>query len=276
MTALARSGRAPAVERVMDVVLGVAEEPRSTGPARRIAIGCSAALLLHAVAWVVATNGGVSLETWSAELAMLVHAELANESIIEVEPPPEPPPAPEPEPEPRAPPAPEPTPRAPVHEPQPPAQAAEIVTAEPSPNEPLDMTADAFVTGTARTYAGGATTSTGTNRSAVDPSAVGTTAEPHHTGPDLSRRVSLDAEEWSCPWPREAVAEDIYEEVVVLRVVVRADGAVEAARVLDDPGHGFGRAAADCARHTRFSPALDADGHPIRSTSPPIRVTFTR
>ena len=71
--------------------------------------------------------------------------------------------------------------------------------------------------------------------------------------------------------------EDIYEQYVVLRVVVTASGKVENAKVLTDPGYGFGDAAVVCALRTRFSPALDANGQPIQaSTSPAIRVRFTR
>jgi protein TonB len=63
---------------------------------------------------------------------------------------------------------------------------------------------------------------------------------------------------------------------VVLRVVVDASGTADSARVLADPGHGFGAAAVACALRTRFVPARARDGTPVRSTSPPIRVRFTR
>jgi protein TonB len=72
------------------------------------------------------------------------------------------------------------------------------------------------------------------------------------------------------------VSKDIYEQSVLLQVVVRADGSVESVRVLQDPGDGFGRTAIACAKTTRFTPALDAEGRPIRATSPPIRVRFKR
>jgi protein TonB len=94
--------------------------------------------------------------------------------------------------------------------------------------------------------------------------------------PDRARPVSLKSENWSCPWPREADAQQVDEQTVVIRVVVSADGAAETAKVLADPGHGFGEAAAACAMRTRFTPAGDRRGESIRATSPPIRVRFTR
>ena len=62
----------------------------------------------------------------------------------------------------------------------------------------------------------------------------------------------------------------------MIRVVVTARGAVESAEIVTDPGDGFGAAALACARRTRFSPALDPRGRPIRARSPAIRVHFTR
>ena len=93
---------------------------------------------------------------------------------------------------------------------------------------------------------------------------------------DRSRPVTLGAQSWSCPWPAEADAEGIDEQTVVLRVIVAADGTVESADILAEPGHGFGKAALACAWKTRFSPARDRAGAPVRAVSPPIRVRFTR
>jgi glutaminase len=45
--------------------------------------------------------------------------------------------------------------------------------------------------------------------------------------------------------------------------------------VLADPGHGFGTEAVRCAIDTRWSPALDREGNPIRGTAI-VRVRFTR
>jgi protein TonB len=60
-----------------------------------------------------------------------------------------------------------------------------------------------------------------------------------------------------------------------VRVVVGADGVVERATALRDPGHGFGAAAEACARRERFIPARDASGQPVRTTAP-VRVGFER
>jgi protein TonB len=93
---------------------------------------------------------------------------------------------------------------------------------------------------------------------------------------DRSGAVSLPNQNWSCPWPPEADAEKIDEVTVSIRVVVSVSGAVEAVTVLSDPGHGFGQAATACALRSRFTPARDREGRPVRATSPPILVRFTR
>ncbi len=158
------------------------------------------------------------------------------------------------------------------------AEAATVVAQQPDPGAPVDLTADAVVTGTATAYAGGATTPGGTSPSAVplQPSAEAQGPALPPAAPDGSSPVSLESERWSCPWPREADAQQIDEQTVVLRVVVKPDGTAEAATVLTDPGHGFGPAAGACAMRTRFTPASDRRGVRVRSTSPPIRVRFTR
>jgi protein TonB len=95
-------------------------------------------------------------------------------------------------------------------------------------------------------------------------------------GADRSAPVVLASESWSCPWPAEADPLPIDEETVVIRVVVRPDGTTASVAVVSDPGHGFGEAAASCARRTTFVPARAPDGQPVRATSAPIRVRFTR
>jgi periplasmic protein TonB len=158
------------------------------------------------------------------------------------------------------------------------ARAAAVVAQEPDPGAPVDLTADAVVTGHATAYAGGVTTSAGTSASPGrgGSSMAGAGDAVRATAIDRARPVSLESEKWSCPWPREADAEQIDEQTVVLRVVVDAGGAAEQATVLADPGHGFGAAAVACALRTRFVPARDGNGEAVRSVSPPIRVRFTR
>jgi protein TonB len=162
--------------------------------------------------------------------------------------------------------------RAPGHEA---AQAATVLAQIPNSATPFDLTADTVVTGTATAYSGGVTASNGTSAS------PGEQAPSRHQAPssvavDWSIPVSLASESWSCPWPHEADAEQINEQTVVLRIVVAAGGDPESVTVVSEPGHGFGAAAVVCASRTHFTPARDRSGEPVRATSPPIRVRFTR
>lgn len=184
--------------------------------------------------------------------------------------PPPPPPAP-------LPPTPPPRPRDPApraqNPPPTPAQAAEVVTREAAA-DPLDLTGFTVASGTASHHAGGTTSGSGTSTQAVTgPAAHDGVADG--TG-DLSRAIQLADDEWDCPWPAEADALGIDEQTVVLRVTVAADGQLETASLLKDPGHGFGAAALACARRSRFLPALDGQGKAVRARSGPIRVRFTR
>ena len=159
------------------------------------------------------------------------------------------------------------------------AQAARALTTEPRADEPVDLTADGLVVGAARPYAGGSTSAAGTRSSSGPGRAVPGEPAPGSPGqkrPDASRPVSLAGESWSCPWPTEAEPLAIDEQAVLIRVVARSDGSVEAVTVQSDPGHGFGDGAADCARRARFVPARNSNGEPVRATSPPIRVRFSR
>ncbi len=253
--------------RIVDIVFGGrAGRPLLAG------LLCSwLALAVHGGLWLVARFTGPSLESWSASLAVRVRQELDQRDELELAPPPPEPPPPPPEPPPPL------AKRDPVRRrshtaPPPPAQAGRIITA--LPDTAVDLTGDTFVTGTADMYAGGITTARGTSTHAVltppDPD-----PEPP-SGPDLSSPVRLDGDEWRCTWPREAETEDIFDQAVVIRVVVRADGSTASASVVADPGHGFGPRAMACALRTRFVPAQDRAGHAISATSPPIRVHFTR
>ena len=94
--------------------------------------------------------------------------------------------------------------------------------------------------------------------------------------PGRSTPVGLAGQSWSCSWPSQAAALPIDEATVVIRVVVRPDGTAESVAVVSDPALGFADAAARCAMRTQFTPARSADGHPVRATSAPIKVRFTR
>lgn len=252
------------------------------------------ALGAHFGLWFAANRTEPSLETWSARAAALIHEDLAAAAPVTIEEPP-PPQAAEPEtpqePPPVAEPASRPERRAAIRpEPEaaaddtppgriaPPAEAGRILSAETAPPGPVDLTDNTFVTGTASAYVGGASANAGTNRVPVPQGAADSDAAPTATPgrPSRARPVQLSGNEWGCDWPASAVTQDIYEQFVVLRVVVAADGSVEQATLVRDPGHGFGSAAVACARRTRFSPARDDRGQAIRATSPPIRVRFTR
>jgi periplasmic protein TonB len=162
--------------------------------------------------------------------------------------------------------------------PPPPARAGNIVAQAPRSDAPVDLTGNTFVTGNSRVYAGGTTSSKGTNDVAVHTAVTDPNATPTRNPrePDLSRPVSLADDEWQCAWPQEAEAADIDQQSVILRVAVQPDGAAARVDVLADPGGGFGNAARACALRTRFEPAKDRAGRNIAAVSPPIRVRFTR
>jgi protein TonB len=253
-------------------------------------IGVCGALIVHAAAASEAARIAAGMGTWALDLRTDVHAYLAK--IYEVDlvepPPPPPPPPPEPEPEKDKPLSAAPAPATQKDEPPPPpAQAGKILTQEPDPNEPVDLTRDGFVTGNAETYAGGVTANTGTSSKAVRnlnaaPGGVpgGTGTKPGPTavsGPDLARGPSLlGGTDWDCPFPAEADTEQIDFQRVQIVVTVRADGTPQDVKVVGDPGHGFGRAARQCALRRRYNPASDRQGNPVLSTMPPINVTFKR
>jgi protein TonB len=260
-------------EALVDVVLGVRSPPRRG----RLLIAAGIALGVHGSLWCWARR--------SARLPAVVLVPMpapAQEWDLDLTPPP--PPRRE---EPAAKPQTKPPPPAkvlappsaqPEASPPPPAQAGAIVAQEPDPEGPVDLTSQSFVTGTANAYAGGLTAPKGTNPIAVPAPDADPHATPgaHLAAPDLSTPVALDDQSWKCPWPADADSEQFDEQTVVIRVVVDTDGHVASAEVISDPGHGFGPAAATCARQTRFAPAHDRQGEPVRAKSSPIRVRFTR
>ena len=271
--AAAREG-AP-LPRIVDVVLA-GRADRALG---RSAIAVAVATGVHVGLLAWATASGSSLGPWTAQLAARLHEELGRERLVELTPPPPPPkPAPQPEPPPQRPPlarAARPAPTRADARPPPPAQAGRIIAREEGPRAPLDLTGDTFVTGTAQAYAGGVTSPTGTNPNAVETRGVDPAEPPGRLPePDRSRRVAL-IEEGCRSWPPEAESEPIDQQDVLMRIVVGADGNVVSARVLGDPGHGFGAAAVACARRSRFAPELDSAGRPVQ-VEVPFRWHFTR
>ncbi len=204
----------------------------------------------------------------------------------------EPEPVAEPEPEPEPVPEPEPTPAPPVEKPppaprevQPPApaeaQAARVLTAEPDPDEPLDLTGNAFVQGNADSYAGGVTASKGTATQAVrsrvarGDGVVGGTGTAAASAVDRSRRAEPVETNWDCPFPAESDVEQINYQQVNVAVTVSSQGKALDVKVLGSPGFGFGRAAQRCGLGKTFLPALDREGSPVTTTIQ-IKVTFKR
>jgi protein TonB len=259
--------------RIVDLVF--LAEP--AGRWRRLALGGAVVVALYGGALAMVNQLGTSLGPWSAEMAARIHESIAMERAIDVTPPP-PPPAPPP----LA--APETqhtllsrsarTPHSAQTRAAPPAQAGQLAAAS---REPVDFTGMAFIVGSGTSYAGGATTSSGTNRVAVlGATSPGTTVSGPASVRSRARPVSLDQSAWNCPWPAEADAEQVNEQTVVLQASVRADGRADGVEVFSDPGFGFGAAARLCALRTRFEPARDSAGQPIPAQSPPIRVHFFR
>lgn len=241
------------------------------------------------------TSGGTALAAAGLALASIIawmHATAPETptkpdevEILRDEAPPPPPPTAAPAPEPKAV-APRPAREAPPPPPAP-AQAAKVLTAEPKPDEPLDLTGNTIVQGNADSYAGGFTTGNGTSNTAVSamPSPTGVPGgtgqvqapPPPPPGPDRSRTASLGGgSEWSCPFPAEADTAQVDEAYVTLQVDVKADGSPSSVRVLSDPGNGFGREARRCAMNKRYSTALDHDGNAIAGTTKAFRVHFSR
>jgi protein TonB len=266
-----RLARSP---RIVDLVF--LAEP--AGRWRRLALGGAAVVALYGGAFALVSRLGSSLGPWSAEMAERIHEAIAMERTVEVTP---------------SPPPPAPPPSAPVAGTQPiavsrsvrpahgeparampPAQAGQLAAVSA---EPADFTGMAFIVGSGASYAGGATTSSGSGRkAALGPVAVEATRSAPASVRSRARPVSLDQSAWNCPWPAEADAEQVNEQTVVLRATVGVDGRADHVDVLSDPGFGFGAAARLCTLRTRFDPARDPAGQPIPAQSPPIRVHFYR
>lgn len=205
-------------------------------------------------------------------------------------PPPEPetPPPPEPEPVKATPPPPkaaQPQPETPAPPPAA-AEAGKVLTAEPDPDEPVDLTGNTFVQGTGDTYAGGVTSSTGTSKVAVkDVRATGTgegtgsgtpNGVPGGTGPDLSAAARPVSGSWDhCGFPQEAEVEQVNQAKVSIAVTITAEGRAQTVSVMQDPGFGFGALAKRCALRERFTPAKNRLGQAVAATQV-ITINFFR
>jgi protein TonB len=258
----------------------------------------STSVLVSVVAYAALIVHGLATTTGLHDFAADVHRNTAKLRTYEldIEQPPPPPPPPEAE----APPPPEPTPAAPpppkAAQPPPPtaqaapppaaAEAGKVLTAEPDPDEPVDLTGNTFIQGTGDSYAGGVTSSTGTSKSAVrDVRATGNgqgtgsgspTGVPGGAGPDLSSSAKPLSGSWDhCGFPQEAEVEQVNQAKVSIAVTISAEGRAQTVSVMQDPGYGFGALAKRCAMRERFSPAKNRLGQAIAATQVVI-INFRR
>lgn len=261
-------------------------------------IGLVGTIFIHGTAMGASSASLFDLASFASFVQKDIEADLRATYDINVEPEkkePAPPP-PEPVEEEKEEPAPkqakEPEPQAP---PPAAAQAGQALTAEPDPDEPLDLTGNAFtiVSGDGERFAGGVTERGGTERVAVrdrDARAAGRGRSPG-AGPvskpvkvekpkkDRSRPAMPTGSNWnSCGFPAEADMAQIDYARVSLVVTVNADGRAQSVVLQgENPGgYGFGALAVRCARQRRFQAGRDADGNPITTTTPPFWVAFTR
>lgn len=254
--------------------------------------GSLLALLFHGLLAAQTLTVNFELREWSFRIREKVALELQKIYEVDLAKPPEPPPPPPPEEKVEEKPAtPPPPPKAadtPPPPPPAPAQAGKVLTSEPDPNEPVDLTGNTFVSGNSDSYAGGVTASNGTAKTAVRdlnakpggvPGGTGTAPAPAAPAVDRSRPAGLlGSTDWNCSsfWPAEADGEQIDQALVTIQVTVGADGKPSKVDVIKDPGHGFGLAARRCAMRESFQTALDAAGTPIVSQTKPFRVRFER
>lgn len=254
-----------------------------------ITVALIIAVLAHGTAVARTAYMSIELLRWSKVVQGKIAERLIDEYDLEIAKPLDVPPPPPEQPQEKAP-APPPLAKAPTAPEEPPpeaAQAGKVLTAEPNPNDPVDLTGGGFVSGSGTSYAGGVTQANGTGKGAVYnpaaratgvPGGVGTTAPPViAAGPDRSRGAGLSgASEWKCPWPAEAEAEQIDEAFVKVQVAVGTNGKASKVSVLSDPGHGFAREAQRCAMREAFAPALDHDGNLIVGTTKVLKIHFER
>ena len=197
----------------LEPVLGLGERAVKVG----VILGILGALLIHGAIGVKAANtlGGVHAFAVlvQAQIRERLHAQI-DIDVSEPPPPPPPPPEPEPTPEPKEIPPPQPAAAPPTNAPPPAAaEAGKVLTADPDPNEPVDLTGDGFVSGSGDRFAGGVTASNGTSKNAVrdirakpegvakaPPGPVSSAA-----GSNLSRAASPMGGGWNdCGFPAEA------------------------------------------------------------------------
>lgn len=178
-----------------------------------------------------------------------------------------------------------------IYEEPPPAaaEAADVLTADEDTSGPKDLTGFTIVDKDgSKSSGGGYTSKTGRNKGpqynrnakgGVNSGGKGKGDGKTRRRPkkNLSRGATpLSGGSWNCPFPPQADLEQVDRATAVVVVVVGPDGRARSARVVSDPGYGFGAQAQRCALGQRYRPAWNADGKPITSTTPPINVRFSR
>jgi len=254
-------------------------------------LGLFGAILLHGGAFARASANLFDVENFAGAVSRYVKNNLLLTIDIENTPPPPPPPAPEPPPPTPEPEKAPPPPAPPAHnEPPPPAppapaEAGKVLTSDPDPDAPVDLTGDGFVTGNGE-FRGGITANAGTAKTAVRdvkaqpggvPGGTGTAPTPSKAPEqDLSRPAKPTGTAWNdCGFPDEAKLDGVEFGLVKMVVTVGPDGRAKSVSILSDPGSGFGNHARQCAMHKTYTPALDKSGQPVVSSTPPFTVRFT-
>jgi protein TonB len=262
------------------------------------AVGLFVAFLLHGYVVVRVAIALISMGEFVREAREEAHSFFWSTYEVDTakeekkdEPPPvqeeEPPPEVEKEPDK----APLPQPKEDIYKEQPaakPAQAPDLVTAKEDSQEPEEFYNVVDQDGSKGPISG-KVSNAGDGTERVDPNQYtrndgqkgGKGTGPATTAAvapvDKSRPASLaGSTSWSCPFPPEADAEGRDSAVAVIVVTVRPDGSPQSVSVVQDPGAGFGRAARKCALGRRYVAGLDKDGQTTTTTTPPIRVKFSR
>jgi outer membrane biosynthesis protein TonB len=253
-------------------------------------LGLLGALTIHGAAGAQAAANLYEVESFSINVSQYVKNNLQLQIEIDSTPPPPPPPPPEPpppEPEPeKAPPPPPPAPGEPPPPPPAPAEAGKVLTSDPDPDAPVDLTGDGFVQGDGE-FRGGITSGSGTAKTAVRdikaqpggvPGGTGTAPPPAPKAPeeDLSRPAKpAPAGAWqSCGFPAEAQMDGVEFGIVQMVVTVDTNGRAKSVSIIKDPGSGFGAHARNCATRLTFPVALDKAGKPIVGTTAPFTIRF--
>jgi protein TonB len=251
-------------------------------------LGIIGALLLHGAIGAQAASTLGQIHAFAVLVRAQVRERMQTQIDVDLtEPPPPPPPA-------EVEPPPEPTPAPPVAAPPPPAgtpppapaaaEAGKVLTQDPDPNEPVDLTGDGFVTGNSDHFSGGITAANGTSKGAVrdlraQPEGVGKPppGPVASAAANLTRTAAPMGGSWNdCEFPAEADIEGIDSAVVQLTVTVGTNGRAKTVTILRDPGNGFGQATRNCAFRKQFTTALDSAGAAITMSTAPFTVRFTR